>query len=62
VQVLVKVLPDDGISVHTNTNLFQEGVDVGVKFAFTSLLHDYHGTASALNVVLDVLKLVASEG
>ena len=62
VQVLVEVLPDNWVTIDTDTDLLQEGINIGVDSAFTSLLHNYERAASALNVVPDVLQLMAREG
>ena len=40
VQVLVEVLPDDRIRIHTNAHLLQESINVRVQSALASFLHD----------------------
>ena len=60
-QVLVKVLPDDRVRIHTNAHLLQESINVGVQSLLASFLHDDQGVASVLDVVSNVLKLVARE-
>ena len=61
VQILVEVLTNDGVGVHTDSNLLEERVDVRIDSRLTTFLHDDEGTAAALNVVANVLKLVARE-
>ena len=60
-QILVEVLPNDRVVVDADAYLLEESIDVRVQSRLTSLLHDDERIASILNVVPDVLKLMASE-
>ena len=60
-QVLIEVFPDDRVTIHTDSNLFKEGIDVRVKTGLAALLHDNQCIASTFNIVSDVLQLMASE-
>ena len=61
VQVLVEMFSDNWVVINTYTNLFKEGINVSIKSAFASFLHNYQGAAPTLDVVLDVLQLMACE-
>ena len=49
VKVLVKVLPYDGIAINADTDLLEQGVNVGIKSTFTAFLHDDECGTTILN-------------
>jgi len=60
-KVFKEALPDHRVSVDTDTDLFEHGIDVGRELVLPAFSHYYHNTTSVLNVHTDVLQLLSCE-
>ena len=60
-KILEEALPDHRVSVDTDADLFEHGIDVGRELVLPAFSHYYHNTTSILDVHTDVLQLLSCE-
>ena len=60
-QVFEERLPDDTIIIHTDAQLFQHRIDIGLQFLLASLSHEQNDTAAFIDVAANILQLLGAE-
>jgi hypothetical protein len=60
-QVFEEGFPDDAIIVHTDSQLLQHRIHIGLQFLLASLSHEQDHSSAFINVAPNILQLLGAE-